>query len=71
MDDNERDFHPSALILPSQWLEAADHLYRLQLRGQWRLCTAFPVSPLNVVVSDKLQFVDFLLGKIRVVKWAN
>src|SRR5260370_331275 len=42
----------SSFILPSssllfQWLKLAENFYRLQLRGQWRLRTAFPVSPLN------------------------
>src|SRR5712692_9998597 len=37
---------PSSLLF--QWLKLAENFYRLQLRGQWRLRTAFPVSPLNV-----------------------
>lgn len=38
--------HPFAPSSIAQWLEHANN--RLQLRGQWRLLTAFPRQPLIV-----------------------
>jgi len=38
---------PRLPTLLAQWPKPAENRHRLQLRGQWRLRTAFPVSPLN------------------------
>jgi len=48
---------PRLPTLLAQWPKPAEIRHRLQLRGQWRLCTAFPVSPLNGYVRQTFQFV--------------